>query len=292
MGMAFLCTSSFSLRLLAFSFVAIEGSLSRYRWLSLLGFLTHLGALAAANRQRLTPGRFSAAPMHIIGLQAAWDRFILITATFIWVSATKLTQPVVNRVMPAEMRVYACDWPIFNLGRDVACGVAAYFAPHNANGRVTRKPQHFVCNVGQIDGANASRSMPDVQRTMNTLRDVWREFSEPTMKGLVANVICMFPRVEGQRVMKQINISAWESERDAYEWYAKSPGHQQVIQNHSGGALQTFGNLLASAHPSVPSRYQDRCRHCARVVEARTVGSRAPGQCDCCGGPTFKYPTF
>jgi hypothetical protein len=290
---AFLCTPSYSRRLLAFTAAGLSGGFLRYRWLSVIGFVVHLRGLTAAQRKRLAAGRFPDVPEHVVGAQALWDRFALILSTVCWVLTLRPTQAICSWLMPPDLRVYACDWPIFNLGNDVALGVAAYYGKRNAKGRVAGKPRHFVCNVGQIDvGSSVAKSLPDVQRTMNTLADVWREFSERDVKGLVANVICMFPHVNGQRLMKQINLSAWESEQDAYEWYAKSPGHQRIIQNHSSGALQAFGNLLTSTQPTAPIRYQDRCQHCARVVESSKLGSCAPLQCDLCGGKTFQFPSF
>merc|ERR1712157_289314 len=101
-----------------------------------------------------------------------------------------------------------------------------------------------------------------------------------------------FPRVEEQGVLKEVNISAWESEQAAYEWYAQSPGHQDVMMKHTSGMLQTFGNMLASLKPRTSFRYQDRCKQCARIVESAKLGEPPPERCDFCGGQTFQYPLF
>lgn len=161
--------------------------------------------------------------------------------------------------------------------------------PERWRGRQPR-PQYFVCNVGQISHVD-SRGLQDVQRTMNTLRDVWSEFKQPSVRGLVANVVAVFPQVE-EGLTKELNLSAWESASAAHDWYANSPGHRRVMYQHGSGLLQTFGNLLASLDAAAPIRHQDRCRHCARVVEASEHGLRAPKRCGVCGGPTFRYPYF
>lgn len=291
---AFICSPAFISRAVAFSLVAVSGGLSGYRWLTLCAFTWYLSSLAHRNRESLKEAAWqerSISP-HIIGATAMWDQFRLALGTFVWKILIIALQNVAGVLLPVEMRFYACEIPIFDLGSNVAFGVSAHYSPNQA--REQKRPKHFVCNVGQIAncGRHVAAGMMDAQRTLNSLRDVWGEFQEPEMKGLVSNVICVFPRVASQGVTKEINLSAWESERDAYEWYAKSHGHQTIMKQHSSGALQTFGNLLTSAKPSVPIRHQDRCMHCMRVVEARKFGVRAPRQCGNCGGPTFHYPWF
>merc|ERR1711972_603024 len=103
--------------------------------------------------------------------------------------------------------------------------------------------------------------------TMNNLADVWKEFQSPDVKGLVANVVAVFPFVRGVKglpLAKEINLSAWESSQDAYDWYVRSPGHKRALYQHSSGLLRTFGNLLASLEPVTQVRHQDRCMKCAR----------------------------
>merc|ERR1712139_409068 len=113
--------------------------------------------------------------------------------------------------MPDELRVYACEIPVFDLGTEVEFGIAAHFAPtqrnHEGEGRLRSRqprPQYFVCNVGQISHEDP-RGLQDVQRTMNTLREVWSEFKEPTVRGLVSNVVAVFPQVE-EGLTKEINL--------------------------------------------------------------------------------------
>jgi len=129
---------------------------------------------------------------------------------------------------------------------------------------------------------------------MNTLGDVWKEFSEPWVEGLVSNIIMVFPNVKRQGVLKEVNLSAWESDEAAYEWYVKSPGHQDTLLQHTSGMFQTFGNLLCSLeHQSSTSfEYEDRCKQCLRPVPAPKLGEPPPTSCSACGGPTFNYPLF
>ncbi|CAE8589911.1 unnamed protein product, partial [Polarella glacialis] len=98
--------------------------------------------------------------------------------------------------------------------------------------------------------------LPDMQRTMNNLLDVWKEFQDPALPGLCANVVAIFPQVMGQGVAKEINLSAWETGKDAYDWYVKSKGHRTALTQHHGGTLRTFGNLLASLQHAEPLRHQ------------------------------------
>jgi len=127
---------------------------------------------------------------------------------------------------------------------------------------------------------------------MNAVRDVWEEFQRPDMKGLISNCVCLFPSVGRTEFAKEINISAWESSKAAHDWYAESSGHQNIMRQHTGGFLKTFGNLLASLEPTRPLRVQDRCRRCFRVIENEREGGEVPSRCACCGARSFGYPTF
>merc|ERR1719215_758684 len=129
-----------------------------------------------------------------------------------------------------------------------------------------------------------------MQYTMNTLMDAWQEFQAPDMKGLLANVVAVFPDVAEQRLAKEINLSAWESAKDAHNWYVSSAGHKNALHQHSSGILHTFGNLLASLQPTQNIQHQDRCKQCSRLVEAREICVVASPRCSVCGGPTFRYP--
>jgi len=279
--------------------------LHSYAWLTLLGFFFHMASLGSSNRQRLQEaadhGRFREMPEHVVGIQAMWDQTRLGISHLVWVTLTAPVVWFISAGLPRELRVYAAPVPIFNLGQDVELGIAAHFAPRHGNSNSHEgvperwrgrqpKPKHFVCNVGQISHAD-QRGLQDVQRTMNTLREVWEEFKQPSVRGLVANVVAVFPQLE-EGLTKEINLSAWESSAEAHDWYVNSPGHRRVMHQHGSGLLQTFGNLLASLDPSAPIRYQDRCRHCAIVVEAKEFGLRPPKRCGVCGGPTFRYPYF
>lgn len=197
---------------------------------------------------------------------------------------------LINAWLPRELRVFAVDAPFPNLGgtyERTYLGVAAHFAPKKATGK-QRLPQYCVCNVGQIH----INALADMQRTMNTLIDVWSEFQDPKMKGLLSNLVAVFPDVEEQQVAKEINLSFWESSRDAHNWYVRSPGHKNALFQHTSGRLHTFGNLLASLELAAPLQHRDRCRQCLRPVHSKEVGSVAPPRCGVCGGAAFRHPLF
>eukprot|EP00747_Dinoflagellata_sp_TGD_P015596 gnl/TRDRNA2_/TRDRNA2_124445_c2_seq1.p1 gnl/TRDRNA2_/TRDRNA2_124445_c2~~gnl/TRDRNA2_/TRDRNA2_124445_c2_seq1.p1 ORF type:complete len:522 (+),score=68.33 gnl/TRDRNA2_/TRDRNA2_124445_c2_seq1:119-1567(+) len=335
MNVAHVCSPSFSARSLGFVLASsslFRRGLTGYRWITMVVLFANLAEIMSRNRTYLDRaakvGQFHFVRPHLVGGQCCWDGWRTSIATVIWKLLALPWMHFMNELLPDELRVYACEIPIFNLGRDVDLGIAAHFsqkAAHlsqggqglgpvgqglgkgadaadgagrsSANGRGAaqrrqKPPQFFVCNVGYI-AESRSRGMNDMQRTMNALREVWQEFKQPDMRGLVSNVVCVFPQLESQvNCAKEINLSAWEDQQAAHEWYVKSPGHRYVMQQHSGGYLQTFGNLLASLEPLRPIRYQDRCRHCARLVESRVAGHRAPRHCGVCGGPTFRYPLF
>lgn len=289
------CSPAFAARAAGFE-LAVAGllccGLGGRSWLTLVGFVAHLGGLASRNRARLrdagNSGRFADLPPHVVGAQAVWDRFRATLGTSIWSLTVLQYRELVNAWLPRELRVFATDSPFPNLGgldEKTYLGVAAHFAPRTVKGK-HRPPQYCVCNVGQI----YSGALADMQQTMNTLIDVWSEFQAPEMKGLLANLVAVFPDIKDQRVAKEINLSFWESAKDAHNWYVKSPGHKNALFQHTSGRLKTFGNLLASLELAGPMQHRDRCRQCARPVQSKELGGLAPQNCGVCGGPTFRHP--
>lgn len=297
--------------------IIFAGGFRNYRWLVIIAFFSELGAMGARNRAQLRAAKsvgFQSAQVEMakVGTQALWDQTRTFFLTLTWKLLISPMKLFINRLLPEELCVYACEIPIFELGSDVDLGVAAMYSPdhrasrhHTAgNGNTTtsqdenpedeeagkqRKPDFFVCNVGHIDNTHVA-GLNDLQRTMNALRDIWMEFKKPDVKGLIANCVCVFPNVEGTPFSKEINLSAWASGEEAHDWYVKSPGHRRTMLEHSGGRLRTFGNLLASLKPRGKIRHQDRCTRCARLVESPELGERAPDWCGACGAPTFGYP--
>lgn len=272
--------------------------MGNYGWMAVLSLFAHLSFLAASHRKRLVELAQSGdrdfvdyVRPHMLGAQGLWDQARLTIGTLVWKILILPIQGFFNMALPREMRVYACEIPIFDLGEGVELGVAAHISSQK-KGKKAKVPEYFVCNVGQIAIDSTSRGLADTQRTMNTLRDVWEEFSGPNVDGLMSNVVMVFPKVESQLLLKEVNLSVWETQKQAYEWYATSPGHRDVLQQHVSGGLMTFGNLLTSLEPACSLRYMDRCQTCARVVESMTVGEPPPLYCQVCGGDTFKYPLF
>lgn len=263
--------------------------LSSFRWLALLGLFHHLLDLARHNRVRMdqvaAAGRFQHLDWHVIGAQALWDSSKVSILGFIWRTTVCSLQHVITALIPNGLQVYACEVPVPNFGEKVAMGLAAQYVPPEARGKA-KKPNFFVCNVGQI----LESCLPDMQHTMNTLVDVWDEFHEPKLPGLCANVVMVIPSSD-QGLAKEINLSVWETGKDAFDWYVKSKGHKKALMQHTSGVLRTFGNLLASLEPKEAISYQDRCSSCAHPIEA-SHGEVAPNVCGVCGQRAFRYNLF
>ncbi|CAE7230351.1 alnC [Symbiodinium natans] len=293
LGMAVRCSPRFATRSLAFTFGLLSlvcCGLSRWRWLLAVALVLHFLELARQHRtaldQAALAGRVAELPWHFLGAQALWDTSRVSFLSYIWRATVCNLQNVITSILPEELRVYACEAPVPYYGEKVAMGLAAQYIPPKARGKDRRRPNFFVCNVGQI----VESCMTDLQHTMNTLVDVWGEFHDPTLPGLCANVVMVFPSSD-QGWAKEINLSVWESGKDAFDWYVKSKGHKKALMEHTSGILRTFGNLLASLEPVEPIKYQDRCRRCGRTVEA-SAGQPAHPACLVCGASTFRYNLF
>lgn len=293
------CTSTFAARALAFAvatcgLLVVVGRVPGRSCLALVGLASHLAGLAAQNRDRLksvaNTTYFAELPPHVIGAQALWDALRVKLGMAIWKLFVLLPRNLLNLGLPRELMFFASEQAFPHLGsqeEDTHYGIAAYFAPPREGGHQP-VPQHFVCNVGQIHASHIG----DMQKTMNTLVDVWQEFQDPNLKGLISNVVAVFPHIPNQAVTKEINFSAWESAADAYNWYVSSPAHKNALFQHSSGILQTFGNLLASLQPNGDLDHTDRCKSCRRPVRSKEVGQLAPSKCGVCGGPTHRFPIF
>lgn len=290
LDVAIRCSSRFATRCVAFSFAVMSFvgcGLSSWRWLMAVAVLLHFLELSRHHRADLDKaalaGGFAELPWHFVGAQALWDTSRVSFLGSIWRATVCNLQNVVTPILPHELRVYACEAPVPYYGEQVAMGLAAQYVPPKARGKDPRRPNFFVCNVGQI----VESCITDLQHTMNTLVDVWDEFHDPNLPGLCANVVMVIPSSD-QGWAKEINLSVWESGKDAFDWYVKSKGHKKALMEHTSGILRTFGNLLASLEPAEPIKYQDRCRRCGRTVEA-SPGQPAPAACRVCGASTFRY---
>jgi len=305
-SVAFSCSVGFATRTTALTCILVHvlhGYFFQYAWVALGAFYMHFHGLYVHNRKRLdwtgSIGRFQVEmASHCVGIQGLVDMGRTAIATIIWRLLAIPLQSFISYCLPVELRVYCCELPVFNFGPETAFGIAAHVSPGlTAEGDAKRSckrqinPQYFVCNVGHMSHRD-ERGLSDIQKTMNTLRDIWQEFQDPPTPGLAANVVAVFPEVEEQGLTKEFNFSAWESARAAHDWYVESPGHKRVIHQHTSGILQTFGNLLCSLQPAEPIRHQDRCKHCMRVVESEERGKPAPRRCQVCGGPTYRFPVF
>mmetsp|Transcript_42859 Transcript_42859/g.100517 ORF Transcript_42859/g.100517 Transcript_42859/m.100517 type:complete len:983 (-) Transcript_42859:73-3021(-) len=300
---AHICSSQWASRCVALYFalgVLLAGGFSGWRWIMVLGCFWHLAALARRNRAYLKSaeanGTFGKVPLFVLGTQSVWDGFRTLTCTIVWRLVAGGLKRLLQIILPEELTVFALDRPIMNLGDDVDLGVAAHFQPAHVKeaGQLEgeedpNKPGYIVCNVGHISNGHPA-GLNDMQRTMNALRDVWVEFKRPETKGLLSNVVCVFPEIQGTTFAKEINLSTWTSAKEVHEWYVKSKGHRDILTQNNSGYLRTFGSLLASLAPVREVRHQDRCTRCARVVESENIGQRAPSRCPYCNAATFAYP--
>jgi len=291
-----ICTGAWGARCLGFWLSAaagLAGGVFSWRWLAWLawlGYVTILGdRVVERQKASIANGTFKDLPLHDIGTRNMWDCARCGVTGALWWPLMHLVKAAANWVLPEELTFFAMKMPIFDLGDDVDLGVAAYYAPSAAL-KATKAPEHFVCNVGHVDLKHPG-GVADLQKNMNAVRDIWAEFKKPT-KGLLANIICFFPRVGHTSFAKQVNLTCWQSGSDAQAWYSQSEAHREIMVQHASGGLRTFGNLLATLKPHGAIRHQDRCRQCARLVEAEQPGQHAPRRCQTCGAKSFGHPWF
>merc|ERR1719316_2468475 len=218
------------------------GGLSGWRWATAVGLCLHVQAIAARHRKSL-PGREG----YLIGAQSLFDQVRITVATFIWKTGIVPFMYFCKLLLPPELAFYACEVPIFDLSDIADYGVAmnikadgkkqppakvsttappvngsANDEPHSTQ----PQPQYFVCNVGHIETDHPA-GLNDLQKTMNTTREVWHEL--PSYPGFVSNTVCLFPALQGTTFAKEVNLSAWETPKAAYDWYVGSPGHKRVM---------------------------------------------------------------
>eukprot|EP00927_Polykrikos_kofoidii_P029651 TRINITY_DN25614_c0_g1_i1.p1 TRINITY_DN25614_c0_g1~~TRINITY_DN25614_c0_g1_i1.p1 ORF type:complete len:1009 (+),score=124.85 TRINITY_DN25614_c0_g1_i1:422-3028(+) len=308
---AYTTSQAWTVRLYALtscSAVVLGNGHRSWRWLFTIGLLLYFGELGHRLRTSFDaaaakPGGFAKVAQWRVGTQGWFDQVRVALAIVIWRPVCSALVFIIKQMLPEEVCVYACDIPIFDLGDSVDLGFAAYYAPARKKNRCAskeeagpgqepeNKPEFFVCNVGHIDTVHEA-GLQDMQRTMNALRDVWTEFKSDKPQGLVANLVAVFPFVQGTTSAKEINLSAWSSSEDAHAWYYKSKGHRYIMEQHTSGYLRSFGNLLASLEPIDGVRFQDRCQRCSRLVESTEAGRPPPLRCGFCGARTFDYPLF
>eukprot|EP00929_Paragymnodinium_shiwhaense_P030450 TRINITY_DN17259_c0_g1_i1.p1 TRINITY_DN17259_c0_g1~~TRINITY_DN17259_c0_g1_i1.p1 ORF type:complete len:982 (-),score=195.92 TRINITY_DN17259_c0_g1_i1:184-3129(-) len=312
---SFVTSQAWATRLYALAFflpVLLWNGFFELRWLFVFGVILWYGDMNYRLRQKLEEaaerGEFEKVAVWRIGTQALWDQIRVSTTIVIWRILSAQIVKITKFILPAELTVYACEIPIFNLGENVDLGFTAYFGaktkpptnapmPDKPGEEVPSlrtddpRPEFYVCNVGHIDTSN-THGLNDIQRTMNALRDVWSEFEREPPRGFVANIVAVFPYIQGTTTCKEVNLSVWERSEDAHKWYYDSEGHRKIMCQHTGGFLRTFGNLLASLQPTEAVRFQDRCQRCSRLVESKTPGEPPPARCTLCGARTFDYPLF
>lgn len=219
-----------------------------------------------------------------------------------------LLRPIISLcslLSPTELMYYLHPTPIFNMGNRCDYGIA-----YQVNGEPQHRPQVFQYNVGHFGG-----SYYDLIHTTTATRDMMlelRDDPESGKKGFVSDMVAMFPilstgggkphtifhpnsllaavgyqQTEPPYRVREVNISAWASEKAAHDWYVNSAVHQQIVQDYRGGSssLKQFSTMLATlqSSPDKPIRWEVRCRRCVQL-------SPGPGNgvCPHCGDTSLQ----
>eukprot|EP00931_Biecheleriopsis_adriatica_P039555 TRINITY_DN22618_c0_g1_i1.p1 TRINITY_DN22618_c0_g1~~TRINITY_DN22618_c0_g1_i1.p1 ORF type:complete len:965 (-),score=146.35 TRINITY_DN22618_c0_g1_i1:63-2957(-) len=279
--------ASRSTALLMSTAVFISGGFSGWRWLSVLAFLALVGALGRRNDafmdEMQAKGSFEKVGQHRVATRHAWDNSCLHIAVLLW-TVIQIFTLLINMFMPEELQFYAEHMPFFNLGDDVDLGVAVYHAPMSGLDSKDA-PEHFEFMVRHADTSFAGER--DMRRQINENRKKLSELCSEncSASGFIANVNCFFPRLTGSTLSKEVNLSCWVSSQHASSWRTK-----QATRAES--QMRTIGATEATLKPHGPIRHQDRCSYCTRLVEASSLGERAPSRCRYCGHKTFGYSFF
>lgn len=224
-------------------------------------------------------------PGYMLGTRCLWDTTRTFLLSSIWASIHSWFRRLVNFILPAELQVHSLTVPIFDLGRSVSYGVAAYTAPESSQAA----PQHFVFS--------ASRCGPETShfekaQLNNCLVENWKTAQRTRINGLVGRVICFFPEKGISRSTLNVHLSCWQSsgaaETHDQAGICPSMGSKLVWQACGRAA----GECAVSMRSKGALRHQDRCKMCFRLVESGLVGDRAPLRCQACGKDTFGYCFF
>lgn len=139
-------------------------------------------------------------------------------------------------------------------------------------------------------------------RTTTSTREMMQEIlddPESGDKGFVTDIVALFPlrgqsgkRGAGkQYAFREVNLSAWTSERAAHDWYVHSPAHRKVVRNYKGRKnFSSFSAMFASltAAPDRPLRWEVRCRGCKTMC--KTFTNDAVLTCPTCGKTVDPMP--
>ena len=111
--------------------------------------------------------------------------------------------------------------------------------------------------------------------------------------GFVGQYLAQFPTAKTawrgtSKAWKQLNLTAWESEQAAHDWYVHNEDHVEIVSMHRSGLLQSFACMLSQLTAPRPIAYQNRCPACAALV----AGYPRNRHCGQCGAAVRPMPFF
>uniref|UniRef100_A0A7S1PPX7 Uncharacterized protein n=1 Tax=Alexandrium catenella TaxID=2925 RepID=A0A7S1PPX7_ALECA len=253
--------------------------------------LVWAAALLQLRRLQLETREVIARPgcdLRLLVVQEAFDSFRAVVLSPVWTQIAIVLMSVFNFLLPSDLQVYVFPVLFPKVGPGTSLGLSIL-----VSGPRDVAPTSFVCNVGHMSMKHDGW-YNDLLRTARSAVGIAREFDKADKQqlGLVSNLLCLVP-VEGDggrgrlSYLKEFNFSAWETPKHAFQWYAGSPEHKEILAEHNNGSLTNFGNVLANMQLSKPMRWQARCSRCAGLV------SNYPEVRECpCGAPVIEMPLF
>lgn len=233
----------------------------------------------------------ASAPRHLFRSKQIEDAVRTLLAVQIAGFIVKPLIRILNLLLPLKYQYYLYPTPVFDFGDKVDYGVA-----FQVNGDPQQQPVVFQHNVGHFGHEDY-----DHIRTGTATREmIWELINDPDAgkKGFVADTVAIFPLsaggarpvapgvdpleylnsildpaadIEGREATykhREINLSAWASEKAAYDWYKNSPAHKKIVKEYHSGELREFSAMLATlvAPPNRPIKWQTRCRGCHKMT--------------------------
>ena len=92
----------------------------------------------------------------------------------------------------------------------------------------------------------------------------------------------------GPVLYKQLNLTAWASEKAAHDWYANNDDHWHVVTAHRTGMLSSFSCMLANLVPAKKVRWDARCSNC-NLISPNYPDAKF---CNTCGSKLTPIPLF
>jgi len=196
---------------------------------------------------------------------------------------------LLSYLAPDGQMYWTYPGPVMDLGPRCDYGMA-----YQINGSPQLKPEVFQCNIGYM-GINGQGI--DYLHTGSATRKMMAglvDDPDSGRKGFVADIVAHFmipshhPAYKrGKFSVREVNLSAWSSDKAAYEWYKSNDAHKQIVKQYYSGGLEGFSAMLASlrASPERPIRWDVRCKNCRHMVHGPD-----PGLCPYCSRKVDPMP--